>query len=79
MVVEEVQAGQEELVRLAGLEDTLRHRADTAPVRRLELVLALRLELLLASLFSCDIIIIITLLRKPRLMSQGVPSPYRVA
>jgi len=77
MVVEEVQEGQEELVRLAGLGDTLRHRADTAPVRPLELLLALRLELLLASLFSCDIII--TLLRKPRLMSQDVLSPYRVA
>src|SRR5712672_1195338 len=54
LLVEEVRQAREAPARMAG---THHRQADTAPVRPLELVLAPRRELLLALLFSCDIII----------------------
>ncbi len=60
-----------------GVADTLRLQVATAPVRQLELVLAPRLERLLPSSFSFDIIITLHLRRKPKLMLPAAPSPPR--
>jgi len=58
-----------------GLADTPRHRGDTAPAKQLELGLAPRLALPLASPFSSDTII--TLQTKRRPMSPAALSPFR--
>jgi hypothetical protein len=60
---------------LAGLGDTPRRQADTAPAKQLELGLESRLALLSASLFSSDTII--TLQTKHRPMSPAALSPFR--
>jgi hypothetical protein len=60
---------------LAELADTPRHQGDTALAKQLELGLAPRLALPLASPFSSDTII--TLQTKRRPMSPAVLSPFR--
>jgi len=73
-MVEEVRLHREGPARVA---DTLRHQGDTAPVKRLELLLALQLELLLVLPFSYSIVI--TLPTKHRPMLPAALSPYRTA
>jgi len=58
-----------------GLADTPHHQGDTAPAKQLELGLAPRPALPLASPFSSDTIITLQTKRKP--MSPAALSPFR--